>query len=193
MRLRPLLLVLATAAVVVFALLNWAEFTRPVPVNLGIDRVTAPLPLILLGLLAAGLLVALATGAATQARYRRLDNEHAKALQAQRDLADRAEASRFVDLRQALDTHLRDTRQREATVANELDQALARTQREVRNQMELLHRSLNTRLGEMEARLEQRLPPLGASPAMPVAGRRAAEAGAAPDFTSPEQPVGRPR
>ncbi len=157
MRARPLLLVLATAVVVVFALLNWTEFTRPVDVNLGFQVVSAPLPLVLLALLALGLLVALASGAATESRHRRMDLEHARALQAQRDLAERAEASRFVDLRQALDTHLRETRQRESTTASELDQALARTQREVRNQMELLHRSLSTRLGEMEARLEQRL------------------------------------
>lgn len=157
MRVRTLLLVLATVAVVFFALLNWGEITRPVPLNLGWDTVTAPLPLVLLGLLALAVLLALASGAASHSRQRQLEGEHHKALQAQRDLADRAEASRFVDLRQALDTHLRETRQREAVSASAIDEALARTQREVRNQMELLHRSLNTRLGEMEARMEQRL------------------------------------
>lgn len=180
MRLRTLLLVLATAAVVLFALLNWTAFTRPVPVNLGFQTVSAPLPLVLLGLLAAGLLVALAGGAASEARHRRLENEHAKALQAQRDLADRAEASRFVDLRQALDAHLRDTRQRDANAATELDQALAKTQREVRNQMELLHRSLNTRLGEMEARLTQRVP---------AAALRTPEAPREPEFRTDETPA----
>lgn len=190
MRARTLLLVLATAVVVVFALLNWTEFTRPVPVNLGLQTVSAPLPLILLGLLALGLLVALAGGAASQAHQRRLESDHAKALQAQRDLAERAEASRFVDLRQALDTHLRETRQRESSAAGELDQALAKTQREVRNQMELLHRSLNTRLGEMEARLEQRLSHADREAGrMPAATPRTAEPVRPPDFRSDGTPV----
>lgn len=193
MRARTLLLVLATAVVVVFALLNWAEFTRPVGLNLGFQTVTAPLPLILLGVLALGLVLTLATGAASQARLRRLENEHARALQAQRDLAERAEASRFVDLRQALDTHLRDTRQREATAATELDQALAKTQREVRNQMELLHRSLSTRLGEMEARLEQRLAPSGPPPTLPPTGRSASARVGVADLRAEEQPAGRTR
>lgn len=168
MRLRPLLLVLATAVVVVFALLNRAEIMRPVPLNLVWQTVSAPLSLILLGLLVLAVVVALASGAAAQSRQRRLDAEHAKALQAQRDLAERAEASRFVDLRQALDAHLRETREREGTSAAELDQALAKTQREMRTQLELLHRSLSTRLGEMEARLEQRLLPAGAVAPSPV-------------------------
>lgn len=168
MRLRPILLVLTTALVVVFALLNRAEITRPVPLDLVWQTVNAPLALILLGLLALAVVGALASGAAAQARQRRLQADHAKALQAQRDLAERAEASRFVDLRQALDTHLRETRDREATSAAELDQALAKTQRELRNQLELLHRSLSTRLGEMEARLEQRMPPPGSVPPSPV-------------------------
>lgn len=164
MRLRPLLLVLATAVVVVFALLNRAELTRPVPLDLVWQTVSAPLSLILLGLLVLAVVVAVARGAALQARQRRLEVEHARALQAQRDLAERAEASRFVDLRQALDTHLRETREREAAAAAEMDQALAKTQRELRTQLELLHRSLSTRLGEMEARLEQRLPLAGPVP-----------------------------
>lgn len=190
MRARTLLLVLATAAVVVFALLNWTEFTRPVDVNLGLQVVSAPLPLILLGLLALGLVVALAAGAASQARHRRLDQAHAKALQAQRELAERAEASRFVDLRQALDTHLRETRQREATAASELDQALAKTQREVRNQMELLHRSLSTRLGEMEARLEMRLMHGEPATTRSAPGRTNVETQSAPEFRS-DTPAGR--
>lgn len=168
MRLRPLLLVLATAIVVVFALLNRAEITRPVPLDLVWQTVNAPLSLILLGLLVLAVVAALASGAAAQARQRRLDAEHAKALQAQRDLAERAEASRFVDLRQTLDAHLRETREREGTSAAELDQALAKTQRELRNQLELLHRSLSTRLGEMEARLEQRMPLAGTAAPSPL-------------------------
>lgn len=156
MRSRFLLLLLGAALVVVFALLNWAEFRRPVPVNLAWGVASAPLSLILLGLLALAVLSALASGAAQRSRHARLEREQARALQTQRELAERAEASRFIDLRQMLDTHLRETRQREAANAAQLDQAMARSQREVRTQLEQLHRALSSRLGEMEARLEAR-------------------------------------
>ncbi|MFD0667408.1 hypothetical protein ACT80S_06795 [Ramlibacter sp. MAHUQ-53] len=157
MRLRSLLLVLATAAVVVFALLNWEEFNRPTPVNLVWGTATVPLPLLMLGLLALAVVAFVASGAAREAHHRRLERDQARVLQAQRELAERAEASRFTELRQVLETHLRDARHHEATAASALDQALARSLRDQRAQLEQLHRALASRLGEMEARVDARL------------------------------------
>lgn len=157
MRSRTLLLILATAIVVVFALLNWAEFSRPTPVNLGWTQVTAPLGLILLGLLVLATIGFLATSAISHARHVKHEREQAKALQDQRDLADRAEASRFIDLRKSLDEHLRETRDREKIGAAERDQALARSQRDLRGLLDQMHRSLTMHLGEMEARLDARI------------------------------------
>ena len=157
MRSRTLLLMLATAVVVVFALLNWSEFSRPTPLNLGWTRVGAPLGLILLGLLALATIGFLASSAISHARHVKHEREQAKALQDQRDLADRAEASRFIDLRKALDDHLRESREREKTGAAEREQALARTQRDLRGLLEQMHRSLTMYLGEMEARIDTRI------------------------------------
>ncbi len=103
------------------------------------------------------MLVSLASGAALRARHHQREQELAQNLQSQRDLADRAEASRFTDLRQTLDTHLKDTRQRESGISASVEQALMRHQRETRTQLEGLHRAMGSRLGEMEARLEARL------------------------------------
>lgn len=157
MRLRTLLLILATALVVGFALLNWSEFSRPSPLNLGWTQVTAPLGLILLGLLALATIGFLASIAISHARYVKHEREQAQALQDQRDLADRAEASRFIDLRKSLDDHLRETRERDKTQASEREQALARSQRDLRTLLEQMHRSLTMHLGEMEARIDARI------------------------------------
>lgn len=157
MRLRSLLLVLATALVVVFALLNWPAFTRPTPVDLVWTIASVPLPLVMLGLLTLAVLGFLVAGAAREAHHRRVARDQSRVLQSQRELAERAEASRFTDLRQVLDTHLRESRQRESSASSSLDQALARTQREQRTQLEQLHRALTARMGEMEARLDARL------------------------------------
>ena len=75
---------------------------------------------------------------------------HAKALEAQRVLADKAEASRFTDLRQYLDTHLRESRQREAIAATEFEKAMVQSQRELRSQLEQMNRTLAARLGEVD-------------------------------------------
>lgn len=167
MRSRTLLLILATAVVVAFALLNWTEFSRPTPLNLGWTQVTAPLGLLLLGLLVLVTIGFLASSAISHARHVKHEREQARALQDQRDLADRAEASRFIDLRKALDDHLRDTREREKTSATERDQALGRAQRDLRGLLDQMHRSLTMYLGEMEARIDARIDAATDQPLVP--------------------------
>lgn len=171
MRARPILLVIAIAAVVLFTLLNWQEFTRPTALNLGWRTATAPLGLLLLGLLGLTLIAYLVSSASAHTRMLMESRQQAKALQAQRELADKAEASRFTDLRQALDSHLRETRQRDTTAQAEFDKAITGHQRELRNQIEQMHRSLSMRLGELEARLDARLgTPTALRPQQPLAG-----------------------
>ena len=99
---------------------------------------------------------------------------HHKTLETQRELADKAEASRFIDLRQSLDTHLREMRERDAIAGSEFDKARVETQRELRTQMEQMNRMIAARLNELEHRLESRfermgLPsvPMGAPPMRP--------------------------
>ncbi|AEG93086.1 hypothetical protein [Ramlibacter tataouinensis] len=172
MRARTLVLIVAIAAVVLFALLNWQEFSRPTTLNLGWRTATAPLGLLLLGLLGLTLIAFLVSSASAHTRMLMESRQNAKALQAQRDLADKAEASRFTDLRQQLDNHLRETRQRETTAAAEFEKTMSNHQRELRNQLEQMQRSLSMRLGEMEARIDARLghqqpmaaPAMGAAP-----------------------------
>ena len=106
MPLRTVLLLIVLAAIALFAALNWSAFLAPTTLSLGFAQVQAPLGLIMLGLIALltalflGYLVYLQTTVLLESR------RHAKELQAQRELADQAEASRVTELRAYLDARL---------------------------------------------------------------------------------------
>ena len=157
MRSRFVLLLVAILLVAGFAALNSAEIMKPSPVNFGLFTADAPLAAIMLGLLAVALLVFLASAAAASARMRDIENRYHRDLQVQRDLAEREEASRFTQLRQHFDEHLRENRQRDAIVSTEFERNMIQGHRELRGQLEQLHHTLATRLGELESRLDARL------------------------------------
>lgn len=103
MSLRSLFLLLVGALIVIFVGVNWTQMTTPTDLSLIYTEIRAPLGLILLGLMA--LLSAVFVGliAYMQATVLVETRRHAKELSVQRDLADKAEASRFTDLRAHLD------------------------------------------------------------------------------------------
>jgi hypothetical protein len=156
---RPRLFFIIAALVLVgaFAALNWTEFTRTTPLNFGLFATDAALGMVMLAAIGITLIVFLLSSALHESRMMFDSHRHAKALQAQRDLAEKAEASRFTDLRQQLDTHLRENRQREAIAQTEFEKSMVQSQRELRNQLEQMSRTLAGRLGELEGRIEARL------------------------------------
>jgi uncharacterized integral membrane protein len=169
MRARLVLLLVAILLVAGFAALNSAEIMRPTSLNFGAFTTDAPLGAILLGLLAVALLVFLVSSAAANARMRATENRYHRDLQVQRDLAEREEASRFTQLRQHFDTHLGENRRREALVSSEFEKSMLQSHRDLRNQLEQIHHTLTTRLGELESRTDPRLDRPG--PAMDVPHR----------------------
>jgi len=120
--------------------------------------------LILLTLLGLTLLVFLATAAAMRSRSLVESRQHAKQYHAQRELAEKAEASRFTDLRHHLDMQLRELRERESSAATEVEKTRMEHQREIRNQLEQINRTLSARLNELEHRLETRFERMGRAP-----------------------------
>lgn len=142
MRARFVFLVVAILALAGFAALNWSELARPTQVSFGLTVAEAPLGMIMLGLLFVTVLAFLATAAAYQARYLMDSRQHAKSLQAQRELADKAEASRFSELRHYLEQQQKEIRQREAVMAAEFGKVVTNSQREVRVQLEKIERTL---------------------------------------------------
>lgn len=163
MRTRTIVLVVAILLVAGFAALNWAEIVRPTPLLFGPVVAEAPLGLILLGLLALTLVLFIVSSAAIRTQSLMDYRQHHKTLEAQRDLADRAEASRFTDLRQHLDTHLRELKDRAPMTAIDFDQAMAQHRHDLQAQMEQVNRMMAARLNELEHRLDTRLERLGAS------------------------------
>jgi len=102
MRIRTVIVVFAILLVATFVALNWNAFTTPASLNLLVTSVEAPPALIMLALFALGVLAGAVYMAFWQAQILRESRRHAKELQAQRQLADSAEASRFTELRAAL-------------------------------------------------------------------------------------------
>ena len=125
------------ALIALFALLNWSAFSALTSLSLVFTTVQAPLGLIMLGLVAfLSLLftvwvISLQAGSLMDAR------RQTKELQAQRDLADKAEASRFTELRSVLLARL------------------DRLQEETRLALDQSGNSVAAHVGELEDRLEQ--------------------------------------
>ncbi|MES2228459.1 MAG: LapA family protein [Pseudomonadota bacterium] len=138
---RALAFFLVLVLVGLFALLNWDAFVALTPLNLGLTTVQAPLGLIMLGLvvflcvLFTVWVIALQAGSLMEAR------RQTRELQAQRDLADRAEASRFTELR------------------TELMARLDRLQGESRLAIEESANSVAAHIGQLEDRLDRDRPP----------------------------------
>jgi uncharacterized integral membrane protein len=96
---RALVFFLVLVAVGLFAAINWDVFTALTPISLGFTTVQAPLGLIMLGLTAFLCVLFTVWVIVLQANSLRDARRQTKELQAQRDLADKAEASRFTELR----------------------------------------------------------------------------------------------
>lgn len=158
MRARLIFVIVAVLLVATFASLNWSEFVRPTPLSFGLGTITnAPLGLIMLTLLGITLLAWIISSAATHSRRLHDANRYSRELQAQRDLAEKAEASRFTELREQLDSHLRENRERGVIAASDFEKSVVLSQREMRNQLEQMNRSLESRLSELEGRIQSRL------------------------------------
>ncbi|HSV82266.1 MAG TPA: hypothetical protein VLK85_23995, partial [Ramlibacter sp.] len=157
MRSRAILLVLAILLIAGFAALNWGEIIRPTSVWFGPFVADAPLGAILLGLLAVAVVIFAVSAGAMRTQSLMESRHHFKTLEAQRELADKAEASRFTELRQHLDTQLRELRDRDAIAATEFEKAMVQSQRELRTQLEQINRTIAARLTELEHRLDTRL------------------------------------
>jgi uncharacterized integral membrane protein len=96
---RALIFFLVLCVVGAFALVNWEAFTALTPLSLGFTSVKAPLGLIMLGLIVLLCVLFTVWIISLQGRALMHSRRQSKELQAQRELADRAEASRIADLR----------------------------------------------------------------------------------------------
>ena len=156
MPLRTLLLGVVLVLVALFAALNWSAFMTPMTLSLLFANVEAPLGLVMLGILVLltvlflGYLLYIQTAVLFDAR------RTARELQAQRDLADEAEASRFTELRalleermQRVESVIREERSRAESRLGELESSL-------RSSVEQGTNTLASYIGELEDHMERR-------------------------------------
>jgi len=123
---RALIFFLVLVFVGLFAAINWEVFSVLTPLSLGFTTVQAPLGLIMLGLIAflcvlfTVWVISLQAGSLMDAR------RQTRELQAQRELADKAEASRFTQLRADLVARLDESSNTTAAHIAQLEDRLER-------------------------------------------------------------------
>lgn len=155
MRLPTLLLLLVLMGILAFAFANWAVIVAPTTVSLLVADIQAPLGLIMLGLTVLVTVLFLTYLAYLQTTVLLDARRHSRELQAQRELADKAEASRFTDLRTYLDTELRKLGEQVAESRLGVIARVDLAQQDLRTTIEESGNSLAAHIGELEDRLER--------------------------------------
>jgi hypothetical protein len=158
MNLRAWFIALVLAGVVLFASLNWVAFTDPTLLSFGFTHLTLPLGLLMLGvtvLVSALFLVYIVyqqAGAILESR------RYAKELKALREVADKAEASRFAELRAFLEAELRRIEAQSAAASREVGGRIEQLESRLQAQTAESTRSLSAYVGEIEDKLDRLLP-----------------------------------
>ncbi|MGJ7603688.1 LapA family protein [Variovorax sp. LT1R20] len=156
MGVRSAFLFVIVLLIAVLAALNWGTLSAPTDIWLGFMTVSGPLGLIMLGLT-----VVLAAFFLVYVLYLHssvlLDTKrHTKEMQVQRDLADKAEASRFTELRNFLEAqenkHMAHNADRHAALVARIDQL----ETAVRVRSEQTDNTLAAHIGQLEDRIERR-------------------------------------
>ena len=158
MRFRNLFLLLVLVVVALFAVLNWSAFSTPTKLNLVFTRIEAPLGLLMLWVVAGlSALYFLFVGwleTASLLETKRFSRE----MEAQRRVADNAEASRFSDFRQELNAKLEGLRTLASPSNESIQIVLARLtalEATVRSEIDRAINTMAAYAGELEDRLER--------------------------------------
>jgi len=159
MKLRTVLLLLVLGAIAAFSALNWNTFTAPTPLSLGLAEVQAPLGVIMLGVVVFLTAFFLVFVVYVQASALFDSRRHAQELQLNRELADKAEASRFTELRKFLEGELEKLGNRDVRAPASSDAAilarLDRLEQALLTAFEHSENSVAAYVGELEDRIER--------------------------------------
>jgi len=166
MGIRTAVLLVVVLLIAALAALNWGLIAGPVLMSIGFMQVNAPLGLIMLGLTVLLGILAIAYVVYLQSSVLLETRRHTKEMQAQRDLADRAEASRFTELRNFLETqenaHMARNAERHAALLARVEQF----ESGVRGRFVESERSIAAHIGQLEDRLDRHGVPVPASAAV---------------------------
>lgn len=155
MRIRTLLTLIFCVLVATFVALNWNELSRQTTLNLGFTQTQGPLGLVMLGLLLLSILVFGAYALAVQTSSLLETRAHTKEMKTQRELADKAESSRFTDLRALIERIESDSQTRTVQSQQLIQEQLHTLQKELRATIENSGNILAAYMGELEDRMER--------------------------------------
>jgi len=155
MRIRTILFVIAILLVAAFVALNVDEFTRVSVLSLGFMTVQVSLGLVMLVLLGAATAIFLGSALYMQSTNLLEMRKHTRELNTQRELADKAEASRFTELQNFLAAQAAAEQQREAATAAALTEHFAKQQQAVMARIEQSDNTTAAYMGQLEDKLER--------------------------------------
>jgi len=150
---RTISLLVIALLIVLLAALNWTTLATPTLISLGITSVTAPLGLIMLGLTVLLAILFVAYVLTLQGSVLLETRRHNKEMQLQRDLADKAEASRLVELRTSLDAQLQQHALDARTGRDGVMTRIDRLEQSLAQRLEQSENSTAAYLAELEDRL----------------------------------------
>jgi hypothetical protein len=153
MRIRSLLLLLVLTLIAAFTALNWDVFLADTPLSLGVTTLQAPLGLIMLGWLIFVVAYCLVYVLYLQSNVLMDTRRTAKELQTHRDLADKAEASRFTELRVFLEAMVKQSAEQDKAAQQALVARLDALENSLRTSVEQSGNTLSAYIGELEDRL----------------------------------------
>ena len=136
MKSKILLLVVGIVLIAAFAALNVNEFTRISTLNLGFTTMQLSLGLVMLMLVVAMLVIFLVTTLYMHSTNLLEARKYDKQLSAQRELADKAEASRFTELRRYLESQAALTMNQSNDTMAAMDRRMMQTEKLVLNRLE---------------------------------------------------------
>jgi uncharacterized integral membrane protein len=155
MKMRTPLLLVLLFAVTLFAALNWEAFTAPATLSLLVTTVQAPLGMIMLGLVALLTLLFMLLAGYLQTAALLESRQHAKEIQAQRKLADQAEASRIAELQNLLTSSLMKLEQQSQQARAAAMARLDRLEQDLRTAIAQESAGLAAHIGELEDKLDK--------------------------------------
>jgi DNA anti-recombination protein RmuC len=156
MQLRNILLIFILSVLLIFAAINWSAIMAPMPIYLIFTTIEAPLGLILLTITALIAVFFLGFVVYMQSAMLVERQRLARELEAQRELANQAEASRFSELRAYLETELQQLHTRNQDIESKMETRLAQLEQTLNTTIEQTGNTLSAYIGELEDRLENR-------------------------------------
>jgi predicted membrane protein len=154
-----LTLILVFAVLLLLVMLNWTAFAAPTSLSLGLVEFNAPIGMVMLVFTVAISALFVVYILFQQAGVILEARRHAKEGKVQRELADKAEASRFTELRALIVGELSRIEAQSMAASRELSTRLDQSDSGLQEKLAEATRTISAYLGEIEDKLDRALVP----------------------------------